>query len=828
MKISYNWLRQYFRESTQLLPGPEKIAEYLTNCGLEVEGLHSWQSLEGGLKGVVIGEVITCEKHPNSDHLSITTVNIGQPDLLHIVCGASNVAAGQKVSVATLGTTLRFDGKEITLQKTKIRGEVSEGMICAEDELGLGRSHAGIMVLESSAKTGIPAAEYFGIEEDIVLEIGLTPNRSDATSHTGVARDLAAVLNTSVNQKEVGGKVIFSFPDVSKFIIDNQSRKTEVIVEDPKACPRYCGITMTGITVKDSPGWLQNRLNAIGLRPINNVVDVTNYLLHELGQPLHAFDADRIEGGTVIIKKLENGTKFITLDGQERELTSHDLMICDARSPMVIAGVFGGVRSGVTHETTNLFIESATFDPITIRKTARHHGLQTDASFRYERGTDIDINLYALKRATLLIKEVAGGLVSSDITDFFPNPEPEAKVFLAWKHLDRLIGQEIDRKEVKDILQSLFIKIVSESPEGLNLEIPHFRVDVTREADVIEEVLRIYGYNNLVFSDAIRSPLNIRTKPDPDKLQNVISDYLASAGFNEILNNSLTRSAYYEGNPVFPPENLVRMLNPLSRDLDVMRQTLLYGGLEAILYNQNRKIQDQKLFEFGNCYSKMAPGEHSTNPLDAYKEEKHLALFLTGNVAPESWNNLDVKLDFYHLKAYVQNILNRIGIDPGKLDMQPWESPLIREGMRLDVGTRTLVSFGIISKNVLKQYDLRQELYYADFSWNFLLKKVRTEDIDMTELPRFPAVRRDLALVLDRNVAFEVIEQLAFKTEKNILKQVGLFDVYEGEKIGADKKSYALSFILADEKKTLTDQEIDKTMNKLIRVFEEKLNAHLR
>ncbi|HSN50248.1 MAG TPA: phenylalanine--tRNA ligase subunit beta, partial [Bacteroidales bacterium] len=515
-------------------------------------------------------------------------------------------------------------------------------------------------------------------------------------------------------------------------------------------------------------------------------------------------------------------------DEQERELSNQDLMICDVSGPMVIAGVFGGIRSVVTTETKNLFIESATFDPRTIRKTARHHGLQTDASFRYERGTDIDITLYALKRAALLIGELTGGVVSSGIIDVYPDPKPEAKVFLSWNHLDRLIGQEIDRNEVRDILASLVIKIVAETPEGLSLDIPRFKVDVTREADVIEEVLRIYGYNNLVFSDNIKSPLNIGAKPDAEKLQNVIAGYLTSVGFNEIMNNSLTRSAYYEGNQVFPPENLVRMLNPLSRDLDVMRQSLIYGGLEVICYNQNRKVQDQKLYEFGNCYAKIPVKEHSTSPLDAYREEKHLALFLTGKATAENWNNPEAKLDFFHLKAYVQNILNRIGIDPGTLDPQPWESPMIREGLSWNAGKKQLVSFGILSKEILKQFDLRQEVYYADFSWDLILKKVRTDDIEIKELPKFPEVRRDLALVLDRSISFGEIERLAFQTEKNILKQVGLFDVYEGEKIGADKKSYALSFILADEKKTLTEQEIDKTMNKLIRAFEEKLSARLR
>lgn len=826
MKISLNWLKQYFPQN-EILPRSGLIADYLTDCGLEVEGMHLWQSVTGGLKGVVIGEVKTCEKHPNSDHLSVTTVDIGQPEYLHIVCGASNVSAGQKVPVATIGTTLYFGDKELTLQKTKIRGELSEGMICAEDELGLGKSHEGIMVLDPSAVPGTPASDYFGIEESVVFEIGLTPNRSDAVSHTGVARDLAAVLNTSFHQNEIKKEVKYLLPDVSEFRIDNHSKRIDVQIDDPAACPRYSGLTLTGVTVKDSPGWLQNRLNSIGVRPINNIVDVTNFVLHELGQPLHAFDADRIQGEKIIIRKLKDGTKFVTLDGQERELTHNDLMICDVNSPMVIAGVFGGLNSGVTEGTKSIFIESATFDPKTIRKSSKYHGLQTDASFRFERGTDIDITIYALKRAALLMKEVAGGEISSEIVDVYPHPKKEHRVFLSYAHLDRLTGQEIDRQEVKGILLSLGIRIINETNEGLGLEIPHFKVDVTREADVIEEVVRIYGYNNIGFSGNIRSPLNIGIKPDPEKLQNIISDHLAALGFNEIMNNSLTRSAYYENNPVFPAGDLVRILNPLSRDLDVMRQTLLYGGLETILYNQNRKIQSQKLFEFGNTYSKVQVIQ-GASPLEAYIENKRLALFLTGDIYQENWNNQEVKSDFYFMRSYVQNILTRVGIDPGKLKSKSWDSSLIKEGLTFVGNAGDLVSFGTIEKSLLKQFDIRQDICYADFSWEEILKLVKKDDIRVTELPKFPEVRRDLAMILDRNITFDEINALARQTEKNILKNVNLFDVYEGEKIGSDKKSYALSFVLADEKKTLTDQEIDKTMNKLIRAFEEKLNAHLR
>ncbi|MGE5424705.1 MAG: phenylalanine--tRNA ligase subunit beta [Syntrophothermus sp.] len=821
MKISYNWLKTYFPEKQ--LPSPGEISGYLTDCGLEVEGMNAWQSVKGGLKGVVIGEVKTCEKHPNSDHLSITTVDVGRPELLHIVCGASNVAAGQKVPVATLGTTLFFGDKELTLQKTKIRGEVSEGMICAEDELGLGNSHAGIMVLDPAAKPGTPAAEYFGIEEDIVLEIGLTPNRSDATSHTGVARDLAAVLHRLAPDQESSFQ--YQRPDVSAFTVENNSRNTEIHIEDLQACPRYAGLTMTGITVKESPEWLKNRLNAIGLRPINNIVDVTNFILHELGQPLHAFDADKISGGKVVIKKLASGTKFITLDGVERTLTDQDLMICDGEKPMVIAGVFGGLASGVTLETKNIFIESATFDPRTIRKTSRYHGLQTDASFRFERGTDIDINIYALQRAALLIKEVAGGTVSSGITDVYPHPKKESEVTLTRKNLTRLVGQEIDPVIVGKILKSLFITIVEENQDMWKLKIPNFKVDVTREVDVIEEILRIYGYNHIQFSDNIRSPLNIAAKPDPEKVQNLVSELLVSNGFNEIMNNSLTKSSYYENNEAFPAENCVKILNPLSRDLDVMRQTLLYGGLETLEYNQNRKAADQKLFEFGNVYRKltMPVGQ---KPLDAYPEEKHLAIFLTGKKFPENWNNPDAKVDFYFLKAYVQNILTRLGLTV--TDLQEWNSPLVSRGLQIMAFQKPLVTFGVLSSALLRRFDLKQDVYFADFSWDLLLNSLKKGALEATELPKFPEVRRDLALELDKNVTFAEIRQTALATEKNLLKEVGLFDFYEGDKIGQNKKSYAIYCILADERKTLNDNEIDKTMKKLIRAFEEKLGAKLR
>ncbi|MCX6245139.1 MAG: phenylalanine--tRNA ligase subunit beta [Bacteroidetes bacterium] len=822
MKISYNWLKEYVSD----IPRPEKVAELLTGCGLEVEGLEVYHSVKGGLQGVVIGEVLTCVKHPGSDHLSLTTVNTCQGEPLKIVCGAPNVAAGQKVAVAVVGTTLYFNDKEITLQKTKIRGEVSEGMICAEDELGLGTSHAGIMVLDPSAVPGTPAKDYFNVEEDFIFEIGLTPNRSDAASHIGVARDLSSVLNY-----QPGGDVTAAskllVPDVSDFKVEKQGRRIDVVIEDIKGCPRYSGLTMTGITVRESPAWLKNRLSAVGLRPINNIVDITNFILLELGQPLHAFDADRIKGEKVVIKRLPDLTPFKTLDEVDRKLTGQDLMICNTEEPMCIAGVFGGIESGVMEKTTTVFLESACFDPRSIRKTARYHGLQTDASFRFERGADINITVYALKRAALMIHEIAGGEIASGIVDVYPQPFEPALVSLSYAHLDRLIGKVLDREMVSGILVSLGIKILSSSQEGLELEIPSYKVDVTREADVIEEILRIYGYNNIEFSEAIRSAIFTSPKPDPEKVKNAVSDYLCANGFAEIMNNSLTRSSYYENNPEYPSEKNVRILNPLSRELDVLRQTLLYGGLETIVYNQNRKITDCSLFEFGNCYS-LVPGEKKGNDLEKYREEYHLALFMTGRQQKENWNASDRKIDLYDLKGFVNMVLVRAGMDLSSLETKNESSAILREGLACFSGNERIVTLGILSRNLLKQFDSRQDIFYSDFNWNYLFSKLKGSDKQVAELPKFPEVRRDLALLLDRSVSFAELEKLAFDTDKKLLKEVGLFDVYEGEKIGEGKKSYALWFILQDDQGTLTDEQIDKVMNRLIKVYAEKLNAIIR
>ncbi len=830
MKISYNWLKQYH----DLDLSPDKVTEMLTGCGLEVESQEPFQSVKGGLKGVVIGEVVTCEKHPNSDHLSITTVNVGGAEPLHIVCGAANVAKGQKVAVATLGTTLYFGDKELTLQKTRIRGELSEGMICAEDELGLGTSHAGIMVLDASAIVGMAASEYFSIEEDVTFTIGLTPNRADAASHAGVARDLVAVANNfGLNESPTlpGSKLMM--PDVSAFRIDSDSRHIGVIVEDAEACPRYSGITLAGVKVGESPDWLKNRLMAIGLRPINNIVDTTNYILMELGQPLHAFDADCITGGIVIVKKYPKGTKFTTLDNIERELSGNDLMICNAAEPMCIAGVFGGLKSGVTAATTSVFLESACFDPKHARKTSRFHGLQTDASFRFERGTNIDITVYALKRAALMIREIAGGEISSQIVDVYPTPVPPVKVELSYSNLDRLIGKSLNRLVVKNILKDLEIVVKSEigPPEntaevtGLRLEIPAFKVDVTREADVIEEILRVYGYNNIEIGTEVRSALSFTSGIDPEKVQNQVADYLSGNGFNEVMNNSLTKSTYYLDNRDFPFESCVKMLNPISRDLDVMRQTLLYGAAESIVYNQNRRYSDLKMFEFGRVYS-LVTG--SNDPVPGYHEEKHLMMLMTGRLQPENWNTTNKPVDLFELKGFLGAIFKKLSVARDGWSIDSYASGLITDGLVYRVAGKNLAVLGWFSSPVMKTYDIRQPVLYAEVNWDLLFSLIPVKNARYAEMPKFPEVRRDLALLVNQEITFDQIEKLSFQTEKKLLQKVGLFDVYEGEKIAPGKKSYAIKFLLQDKDKTLTDKEIEKVMDRIVKALATNLDAQLR
>jgi phenylalanyl-tRNA synthetase beta chain len=821
MKISYNWLKTYINIDISA----EKSSELLTACGLEVESIEKIESIKGGLQGIVIGEVKTCIKHPDADKLSITTVDIGAEDLLHIVCGAPNVAVGQKVPVATIGTVLYSGDEAFTIKKSKIRGELSEGMICAEDELGLGHSHAGIMVLDTAVAVGTPARDYFKIEDDYMLEIGLTPNRSDATSHIGIARDLAAVIN---NLPENNKKVKLNYPSVADFKIDNHDLTIDVIVEDAVACPRYTGITLSGIKVEESPDWLKNKLKTIGLRPINNIVDITNYVLFETGQPLHAFDADKISGKKVIIKKLAKNTPFVTLDGTERKLSGEDLMICNVNEGMCIAGVFGGAKSGVTAETTAIFLESAYFDPTTIRKTSKYHGLKTDASFRYERGCDPNITVYALKRAILLMKEIAGGNISSEIVDVYPIPVERKSVSVTYHNIYRLIGKVIDKNIIKNILLSLEIEITNESNEGLILLIPTNKVDVSREADVIEEILRIYGYNNVEIGDELHSSLAYIAKPDKEKIQNTISDYLSNNGFIEIMNNSLTSADYVAKVETFKAEMNVKILNPLSKELDVMRQTLLFGGLESISYNINRKSNNLKLYEFGNTYTYNTGAYADAAVTKRFKEEKHLAVFVTGKKYAENWNLTASNQDFFNLKAYVMNILHRLRINTSKLKMNQISDTIYDEALEYTLNDKRILIFGSLQTKLLQSFDIKQSVYYADFRWDAIIKMIPAAEVEYTEVPKFPEVRRDLALLINKEVSFAEIEQLALQTEKNLLKNVNLFDVYEGEKLEVGKKSYAVSFIIQDKEKTLNDKQIDGIMNRLIKVYTEKLGAVIR
>lgn len=810
MKISFNWLKQYIA----LDSSPEKTAELLTDCGLEVESVEKHETVKGGLEGCVIGEVKTKEKHPDADRLSLTTVDVGTGNLLHIVCGAQNVEAGQKVVVATVGTTIYpSKGEPITLKKVKIRGTISEGMICAEDELGLGTSHDGILVLDAKVKVGTPAKEYFKVESDYILEIGLTPNRSDAASYIGVAKDLFAVLNWMLAENKYELKV----PSVDDFHVESANKKIEVVVEDKDACPRYSGVTISGVTVKESPDWLKKRLLSIGLKPINNIVDTTNFVLHELGQPLHAFDADKISGGKVAVKKLSAGTKFTTLDGVERTLTADDLMICSATEPMCIAGVFGGMKSGVSNETKNIFLESAYFSSSSIRRSSKHHGLKTDASFRFERGTDPNITVYALRRASLLVKEIAAGKICSDIVDIYPSPIEEKKVVLSFYNLDRLIGKQIDRAQIKRILQLLHIEILHEGGEALLLSVPTNKTDVTTEEDIAEEILRIYGCNNIEIPSAVRSSLSFISKPDAEKLHNTISDLLCGFGFTEIISNSLTNSNYLELLPS-EKEKIVELLNPLSPELNILRPTLLFSGLEAIAYNQNRQHADLKLFEFGKQYAK--------SQVTSHREENHLALFLCGKKQSEGWNSQQGSVDFFHLKAFADNILKRLGIKAEQVSEM--SSEIISSGLLYESKKNKIVELGWVKKIFLKKFDIKQEVFYADFNWDVLIELVKSSSIRCKEIPKFPEVRRDLALVVDSNVKYELLESLAYQTEKNLLKNVNLFDVYEGEKIESGKKSYALSFILQDENATLTDKEVDNVIQKLIKTYQEKAKAVIR
>lgn len=820
MNISYNWLKEYV--SFDLTPA--EVAEALTSIGLEVGGVEEVQSIKGGLEGIVIGEVLTCEPHPNSDHMHITTVNLGSGDPVQIVCGAPNVAAGQKVVVATLGTKL-YDGDEcFTIKKSKLRGVESLGMICAEDEVGLGTSHDGIMVLPADAVPGTPAKDYFNIKSDYVLEVDITPNRADACSHYGVARDLYAYL------VQAGKATSLTRPSDDAFCVDNQDLPIAIEVADTTACPRYAGVTVKGVTVKESPAWLQDKLRLIGLRPINNVVDVTNYILHAYGQPLHCFDADKIKGGKVIVKTMPQDTPFVTLDGVERKLDAHDLMICNAEEPMCMAGVFGGLDSGSTEATKNVFLESAYFNPTVVRKTARRHGLNTDSSFRFERGIDPNSVIYCLKQAAMLIKELAGGTISMDIKDLYPHPIADFTVDLNYQYVHDLVGKTIPVETIKRIVTSLEMKILSETSEGITLQVPAYRVDVQRPCDVVEDILRIYGYNNVEIPTTLKSSLTVKGEVDQwQKMQNLISEQLVGCGFNEILNNSLTKSAYYDGLETYPSQHLVMLMNPLSSDLNCMRQTLLFGGLESIRHNVNRKCADLKFFEFGNCYYYHADKKNPEKPLAAYSENNHLALWVTGKRVSNSWAHPEENSSVYELKAYVLNIFARLGLNLGSVVFGNLSNDIYSVAVTVQTrGGKLLATYGVLTKKLQKAFDLDNEVYYAEINWHELMKAVKNVKVSYTEICKYPAVKRDLALLLDKNVQFAEVEKIAYDTERKLLKAVELFDVYEGKNLEPGKKSYAVSFLLQDEHATLNDKQIDKIMQKLIANLENKLGAKLR
>jgi phenylalanyl-tRNA synthetase beta chain len=821
MNISYNWLKTYLDFELE----PEGVADALTSIGLETGGVEEVQTVKGGLEGLVVGEVITCTAHPNSDHLHVTTVDTGGDEPLQIVCGAPNVAAGQKVVVAVNGTKLYQGEACLTIKKSKIRGVESNGMICAEDEIGIGTSHEGIIVLPADVRVGSLAKDYYNVKSDYVLEVDITPNRVDATSHFGVARDLAAYL------RQNGQPAVLKRPSVEAFSIDDDAPAITVTVENAEACPRYSGVTIRGVTVGESPEWLQNRLTTIGLRPINNVVDITNYVLHELGQPLHAFDADRIAGGRVIVKPLAEGTKFVTLDEVERSLTTGDLMICDAEKGMCIGGVFGGLDSGVTEQTTNVFLESANFNPSWIRKTARRFGLNTDASFRFERGLDPNQTLYVLKRAALLIREIAGGRITGCVQDVYPSPVAPYPVDVAYRKINSLIGKTIPAETIKSILASLEIEVTGETTEGLTLQVPVYRVDVKRDVDVIEDILRIYGYNNVEVSESVKSNLSYQTPTDRSyKLQHLISEQLCGAGFNEIVNNSQTRAAYYEELTTYPPARCVMLKNALSTDLNAMRQTLLFGGLESIGRNEKRKHGNLRFFEFGNCYDREATKKKEGDNLAEFTEDYRLALWICGNRVENNWAHPNEPSSVYELKAYVEHILTRLGVNRHTLSFANRADDVYAAGTDLTGGhtKRLLGSYGVVNPKRLKALDVDAEVYYAELSWTQLMREIRKSKVTFAEIPRFQTVKRDLALLLDKHIPFAEIERIAHESERKLLKKVSLFDVYEGRNLPAGKKSYAASFYLQDAEKTLNDKQIESVMAKIQTNLERQLGAQLR
>lgn len=820
MEISYKWLKEYVDFDLT----PQETADALTSCGLEVDALEEVQTIKGGLKGLFVGKVLTCEMHPNSDHLHITTVDLGKGEPQQIVCGAPNVAAGQKVIVADLGCVLYDGDKEFVIKKSKLRGVESNGMICAEDEIGVGESHDGIIVLPEDAPVGQPAAEYYHLESDWVIEIDITANRSDALSHWGVARDLYAWL------KRNGHETSLHRPDCTEFTVDNNDLPIDVEIENTEACKRYACVSITGCEVKESPEWLQNKLKVIGLRPINNIVDITNYVMMAYGQPMHCFDADMVTGHKIVVRTQPEGTKFVTLDGEEHTLGEHDLSICNAEEPMCIAGIFGGKGSGTYDTTTNVVLESAYFHPTWIRKSARRHGLSTDASYRFERGIDPNGTIYALKQAAILCKQLAGGKVSMEIKDVYPNPMADARVQLDYEYVDRLIGKEIGHDMIKAIVESLEMKVVEETAEGLLLDVPAYRVDVQRPCDVVEDILRIYGYNNVEIPTQLKSSLTILGEADKTyHLQNVIGEQLVGCGFREILNNSLTKTSYYTELNKYTEETTVKVMNPLSSDLGVMRQSLLFGGLESICHNVNHKMPNLRFFEFGNCYHYSPEKKNDEDPIKAYTEEMHLGMWITGKRVEGSWTHPDEQSSFYELKGYVLNIVKRLGVNPGIMVCEHSDNNVFGKALVLKTRAgKVLCEMGTVCHKILKKMDISQDVFYADLNWDNLMRAIKKNETLYHDISKFPSVSRDLALLIDKSVQFEQIEQIARQTEKKLLKSVELFDVYEGKNLPAGKKSYAVNFILQDESKTLTDKQIDAIMTKLINNIKQKLGAELR
>ena len=820
MEISYKWLKEYVDFDLT----PQETADVLTSCGLEVDSLEEVQTIKGGLKGLYVGKVLTCEMHPNSDHLHITTVDLGKGEPQQIVCGAPNVAAGQKVIVADLGCVLYDGDKEFVIKKSKLRGVESNGMICAEDEIGVGTSHDGIIVLPEDAPVGQPAAEYYHLESDWVIEIDITANRSDALSHWGVARDLYAWL------KRNGYNTSLHRPDCSEFTVDNTNLPIDVEIENTEACKRYACVSITGCEVKESPEWLQDKLKVIGLRPINNIVDITNYVMMAYGQPMHCFDADMVKGNKIVVRTQPEGTKFVTLDGEEHTLGEHDLSICNAEEPMCIAGIFGGKGSGTYDTTTNVVLESAYFHPTWIRKSARRHGLSTDASYRFERGIDPNGIIYALKQAAILCKQLAGGKVSMEIKDVYPTPIVDARVQLDYEYVDRLIGKKIGNDMIRSIVESLDMKVISETDTGLELDVPAYRVDVQRPCDVVEDILRIYGYNNVEIPTQLKSSLTILG--DEDKAyhhQNVISEQLVGCGFREILNNSLTKTAYYTELNHYTEDTTVKVMNPLSSDLGVMRQTLLFGGLESVCRNVNHKMPNLRFFEFGNCYHFSPEKNNDEDPIKAYTEEMHLGMWLTGKRVEGSWAHADEQSNFYELKAYVMNIFTRLGVNPGIVVAEKSDNNVFGKALALKARSgKLLCEMGTVSHKLLKKMDIDQDVFYADINWNNIMRAIKKNETLYHDISKFPSVSRDLALLIDKSVEFEQIEQIARQTEKKLLKSVELFDVYEGKNLPEGKKSYAVNFILQDETKTLNDKQIEAIMTKLINNLKQKLGAELR